>query len=260
MKKEVILFETNLNRFKLHKVNRPTDDKQSQNLIKEISEIMKKKGFRKTEPIIVTRPDKNGIIWVVDGQHRLLAAIECGIGVYFITDEEVNPNSQKSIFDAFREYNKCKKNIKKNDYVHGFAAMGNENFEILQDFGKKYPMFSLTERMMFLQNSGTKHPSKKSFQDGKFDVVNLKKAETWANNLLELKPYFEKGYNRSVFVRTILSIMEKKKLFKFDEFLHKVKLRPSSIHLCGDKNTYSTMIENIYNYRRRDDEKLNLRF
>lgn len=260
MKKYFILFETNLTRFKLHKVNRPTDDNQSKNLISEISETMKKSGFRQTEPIIVTRPDKNGNIWVIDGQHRLLAAMSCGIGVYFVTDENVNPNSQKSIFDAFREYNKCKKKIMKNDYVHGFATMGNENFQTLQEFSKKFPMFSLTEQMMFLQNSGTKHPSKKNFQDGKFDVANVKKAETWASNLLELKPYFEKGYNRSVFVRTILTIMEKKKDFKFDEFLHKVKLRPGSIHLCGDKNTYATMIENIYNYRRRDDEKLNLRF
>lgn len=222
-------------------------------------EVMKKIGFRQTEPIIVTRPDKNGNIWVIDGQHRLLAATALGIGVYYVVDESVNPNSEKSIFDKFREYNKCKKKIKKNDYVHGFATMGMDNYQALQEFSKKYPMFSLTEQMMFLQNSGTKHPSKKHFQEGKFEIGNLNIAEKWAKNILELKPYFEKGYNKSNFVRTLLTIMEKKKAFKFDEFLHKVKLRPGSIYLCGDKRSYSEMIENIYNYKRRENEKLNLR-
>ena len=85
-------------------------------------------------------------------------------------------------------------------------------------------------------------------------------AKEWANNLLQLKHYFEKGYNKSVFVRTILTIMEKKPEFKFEEFLHKVKLRPSSIYVCGDKKSYAEMIEDIYNYKRRNDEKLNLRF
>jgi hypothetical protein len=89
-------------------------------------------------------------------------------------------------------------------------------------------------------------------------VKNIKKAEEWASYLLELKPYFEKGYNKSVFVRTLLTILEKKKDFKFNEFLHKVKLRPGSLYLCGDKRSYSEMIENIYNFKRSN--KINLRF
>ena len=121
-------------------------------------------------------------------------------------------------------------------------------------------MFTLTECMMFLENSGTKHAHKVDFANGTFDVKNVKVAEKWANQILELKPYFEKGYNKSVFVRTLITIMEKKKSFKFDEFLHKVKLRPTSIKVCGDKKSYSELIESIYNFKRREDEKLNLRF
>jgi hypothetical protein len=128
----------------------------------------------------------------------------------------------------------------------------------LEEFGKKFPMFTLTERLMLLQNSGTKHADKRAFADGKFAVGNVKTAELWANYLLELRPYFENGYNKSNFVRTILTIMEKKNEFKFEEFLHKVKIRPTSIKLCGDKKSYAEMIEGIYNYRRSD--KINLRF
>ena len=78
--------------------------------------------------------------------------------------------------------------------------------------------------------------------------------------MLDLKPYFEQGYNKSNFVRTILTILEKKKDFKFDEFLHKVKLRPTELKVCGDKKSYAELIENIYNYKRKSEDKLNLRF
>jgi len=259
MKEKKILFTTNLNWFKLHSVNRETIDVNSRNHIRKMSEDMKKNGFRFTEPIVITIKDKDGKYWIIDGQHRWLAALKAGVGLYYVVDEDVKIN-KKSIFEAFLKYNNYKKMVRKGDYIHGYSEMGNENFTILKEFGDKYPMFSLTERMMLLQNSGGKHPSTESFKNGKFDVANIKKAETWANNILQLKPYFEKGYNKSNFVRTILSIMEKKKEFKFDEFLHKVTVRPSSIHLCGDKRSYATMIEDIYNYKRRNEEKLNLRF
>lgn len=259
MKEKKILFTTNLDWFKLHSVNRETIDVNSRNHIRKMSEDMKKNGFRFTEPIVVTIKDKDGRYWIIDGQHRWLAAQMAGVGVYFVVDEDVKL-TKKSIFEAFLKYNNYKKIVRKGDYIHGYSEMGNDNFQILKEFGEKYPMFSLTERMMFLQNSGTKHPSTESFKGGKFDVADVKKAEKWANYLLELKPFFPQGYNKSNFVRSILSIMEKKKQFKFEEFLHKVKVRPTSIKLCGDKKSYAEMIEDIYNYKRRDDDKLNLRF
>ena len=255
---KTILYTTNLNLFELVDVNREITDAQSVNEINEISEDMKVNGFRYTEPIVVTKKDRNGKHKVVDGQHRYSAATKAGVGVYYVVDEDISL-TKKGMFEAFIMYNKVKKKVRKNDYIHGYAEMGNENFKVLQEFGEKYPMFSLTERMMFLQNSGTKHPSTEQFQQGKFNIANIKTAEKWANFLLEIKPYFEKGYNKSNFVRAILTIAEKKKGFKFEEFIHKVKLRPGSIHLCGDKRSYSEMIEDIYNYHRRDSEKLNLR-
>lgn len=246
-------FTTNLGMFKYHDVNRDFTIPQSQNRIKRIAESMKTEGLL-PHPIVVTSK-----FYVVDGQHRLEAARIAGKGIYFFIDENI-PNTSKEIFEAAKRFNRDAKPWSKGDYIHGYSVQGNESYTVLEEFGKKFPMFTLTERLMLLQNSGTKHSDKRAFADGKFNVVDVKTAEKWANYLLELKPYFENGYNKSNFVRTMLTIMEKKKGFKFEEFIHKVKLRPGSIHLCGDKSSYSVMIENIYNYRRREDEKLNLRF
>lgn len=257
-KSKTILYTTNHGMFELVDVNREITDSQSVNQIIDISEDMKVNGFRYTEPIVVTRKDRNGKHKIVDGQHRYAAASAANVGIYYVVDEDI-PLTKKGIFDAFIMYNKVKKKVRKNDYIHGHAEMGNENFKILQEFGEKYPTFSLTERMMLLQNSGTKHPETEQFQKGKFNIASLKTAESWANYLLQIKEYFPKGYNKSNFVRAILTIAERNKDFKFEEFIHKVKLRPGSIHLCGDKRSYSEMIEDIYNYRRRKNEQLDLR-
>lgn len=251
MKEFKVHFSKDLSIFKFHIVNRDIQNKSSQNRIQRIADSMKKE--LKKHPIIVTSK-----MVIVDGQHRVEAAKIAGCGIYYIIDDSV-PNTAKGIFDAAKEFNKNAKEWSKKDYIDGYANQGNESYQKLMEFSAKYPMFSLTERLMLLQNSGTKHSNKKEFSDGKFTVKNISTAEKWANYLLELKPYFEKGYNRSNFVRTILTIMEKKKGFKFEEFIHKVKLRPGSIFLCGDKRAYSLMIEDIYNYRRRNDEKISLR-
>jgi len=243
----------NLGMFKFHETNRDFTKPASRNRIKRISDSMNENGLL-VHPIIVTSK-----FVIVDGQHRVEAARIAGKGVYYIVDNTI-PNTSTGIFNAAKNFNKDAKEWGKKDYIHGFAAQGIESYKVLQEFTEKFPMFTLTECMMFLANSGTKHADKVLFADGTFDVKNVKVAEKWANQVLELKPYFEKGYNKSVFVRTLLAIMEKKKSFKFEEFLHKVKLRPTSIKVCGDKKSYSEMIESIYNYKRREDEKLNLRF
>jgi hypothetical protein len=99
-----------------------------------------------------------------------------------------------------------------------------------------------------------------TFESGQYVVKSEKKGREWADNILQLKPYFEKYYNKSIFVRAMIKIMSNKKQFKFDEFLHKVKLRPTKLVPCGTVEQYVEMIEDIYNYRRREEEKLNLRF
>lgn len=251
MKEFKVLYTKDLGIFKFHNVNRDITNQASQNRIFRISESMKKE--LKKHPIIVTTK-----MVIVDGQHRVKAAEIAGCGIYYIVDDSI-PNTAKGIFDAAKEFNKNAKEWSKKDYISGYANQGNDSYAKLQEFGEKFPMFSLTERLMLLQNSGTKHANKKEFAEGKFVVKNYNTAEKWANYLLQLRPHFEKGYNRSNFVRTILSIMEKKRGFKFEEFLHKVKIRPGCLQLCGDKKSYSLLIEDIYNYRRKSDEKITLR-
>lgn len=252
MKKMTMVYTTNLGMFKYHDVNRDFKNPQSQNRIKRILKSMKEEGLL-PHAIVVTSK-----FFVVDGQHRLEAARLAGKGIWFIVDETIH-NTAKAIFNAAKRYNRDAKIWSKSDYVHGLANQGNTNYKILSDFRVKYPMFSQTEAEMFLTNSGTKSIGKVEFADGKFQVKSLSKAEEMANNILKLKPYFP-HFNSSVFVRTMLTIMEKKPEFSFDRFLHKLTLRPGMIKKQGDKDSYKLMIEDIYNFKANSNDRLNLRF
>ena len=247
-----ILFTTNLGIFKFHEVNRKCGETpESKNRIKEIANSMKVDGLL-PHAIVITNKG-----YIVDGQHRVKAAEDAGKGIYYIIDESVS-NTSKGIFNAAKKYNRTAKVWSKEDYINGLSTMGNEHYITLENFRKEYPMFSLTEALMFLANSGTKYPKKIDFADGKFKVNNLELAREMANNLLKPKEYFPKGYNQSNFVRTMITIMDKKKEFDFKRFYHKVQLRPGMIFRCGNKEQYAEMIENLYNYKTGD--KVNLRF
>lgn len=245
-----IQFTTNMGMFKFSEVNRDFTTPRSVRRIKRIAQSMKEVGFLPTQAITIS-PSGH----IVDGQHRYQAAQELGIGVYYMVDTNIK-NSTASIFQAAVRQNESQESWSKNDYIKGYVARGNKHYSTLKEFMNEFPMYSMTECMMFLQNSGTRHCSKVTFSQGLFQVEDVDKARQWASDILQLEPYF-KDFNSSVFVRTLLTIMEKEPNFSWENFIHKVKLRPGMIFRCGDKKSYSTMIEDLYNYRNR--EKLNLR-
>ena len=77
-----------------------------------------------------------------------------------------------------------------------------------------------------------------------------------ADNISKIKPYFEKYYNKSIFVRAMIKVMAGKPEFIFGEFLHKVKLRPGMLVPSGTVDQYVQMIEDIYNYKRSNSRQL----
>ena len=64
--------------------------------------------------------------------------------------------------------------------------------------------------------------------------------------------------NKSTFVRSLIKIFSTKPEFVFEEFIHKLKLRPTMLVPCGTLEQYVGVIENIYNFKRSD--KISLRY
>ena len=223
------------------------DDNRTINLnhVKKLANRMKESGWLSSSVVTL-----NGSGDVIDGQHRVKAAISVGVPIRYKVTRGAGT-------DEMTEMNTLQKNWSPFDHLHKFVVRGNPNYITFQNFVNDYPMFKYTEIAMFLNNSLTSI-KRDTFESGLWTVKNEKKGREWANYILELKPYFEKYYTKSIFVRAFIKIISNKKEFKFDEFFHKVKLRPNMLVPCGTVEQYIEMIENIYNYKRGN--KVNLRF
>lgn len=227
--------------FKFRKDNRPVIP----NHVKKLAKRMSEKGWLSTSVVTI-----NGNGDIIDGQNRVTAAMSVGCPIRYKVVKGAGS-------DEMTEMNTLQKNWSPFDHLHKFVTKGNESYIVFDKFVNDYPMFKYTEVAMFLNNSMSS-VKRDTFESGQYVVKNEKKGRLWADYILQLKPYFEKYYNKSIFVRAMVKILSNKKDFVFEEFLHKVKLRPTKLVPCGTVEQYVEMIEDIYNYMRKD--KVNLRF
>lgn len=210
-------------------------------------------------PIIV-----NENMDVIDGQHRLLAAKEANSGVFFIIVKGYKLGEVQVL-------NLNQKNWTKKDFLEGYADMGIEPYVKLRNFTRRNSDFNITNCIALCQNSnnasntsisqkyrkdGREYKQKEVFEEGTWLGKDFELAQEWANKLKMIKPYYN-GYKRSTFVGAMIGLF-KHSNFDFFEFLNKLKKQTQKLDDCSNVSQYRLLIEDIYNYRRRD--KVNLRF
>jgi hypothetical protein len=228
--------------FKFHKENRTIENPKVNALILS----MKQDGWVTGSNVIV-----DGKYQIIDGQHRVLAAMETNVPVDYIMVKSANGETIRKLNTKGSDW----RIIQHLDY---HVKRGNQNYVLLDRFMKNFPALRPTECMMLIKNS-LSSTKRGSFEDGEFVVKDMKIAYKWGHDIMSLKPLFPDGYNKSIFVRAMIKAYLHPK-FVFDEFRHKVELRRSMIHMCGTVDQYVEMIEKIYNFRRPADDKINLRF
>jgi hypothetical protein len=203
--------------------------------VKRLSDSIRIYGM-KCNPILV-----NEQMEVIDGQHRLMAAKETKSFVYYIIVSGYN-------LEDVHTLNLNQKNWTKKDYI------------MIRTFSEKNDDFGLNDCIAMCSNnsvnSGTTKNGQKPFENGIWKCKSLDIAQDWANKIRMIKPYYL-GYNRSNFIGT-MTILFKNELFDFNEFMHKLRLQPTAMVDCANREQYRTLIEDIYNYKSRN--KINLRY
>lgn len=215
------------------------------NHVKKLANRMKENGWLSSSVVTL-----NGSGEVIDGQHRVKAAMSVNCPIRYKVTRGAGSEEMTAM-------NTLQKNWSPFDHLHKFVTKGNPHYITFNNFVNEFPMFKYTEVAMLLNNT-LSTIKRDTFESGEYVVKNEKKARLWASYILQLKPYFEKYYTKAIFVRAFIKVVSNKKEFVFEDFLHKVKLRPMMLVACGTVDQYVEMIENIYNYKRAN--KVNLRF
>jgi hypothetical protein len=216
--------------------------------VKRLSESIKVYGM-KCNPILV-----NENYEVIDGQHRLMAAKEADSFVYYIVLDGYS-------LDEVHTLNLNQKNWTKKDFLEGYSRMGIKPYVRLKEFLLKNDDYTLPVCIAFCNNTtDSSHnrlgEQKESFEDGTWIGKDFEIAQEWANKIRMIKTYYS-GYNNSSFVGTMVTLFRNDK-FDFNEFMHKLRIQPTALVDCVNREQYKTLIEDIYNYRSRS--KINLRY
>lgn len=189
---------------------------------------------------------------IIDGHHRYTISKEMNLPINYIIAKGY----------GLKEVQKLNVNMKNwsiNDYINGYCDLGLKDYIIYRDFVSFYGFPSQVSLLLLsdehISGSDENNISLR-FKEGTFVVKNLMKAKAYADKIISLKPYY-KGYLRRSFILALHGMLNNKN-FVFSEFLAKLKQQPTTLQDCVNVSQYKSLIEEIYNYRRR--EKINLRF
>jgi len=239
-----IIYETtDYSIFKSHFLNRTIVPKH----VKHLKKLMIKNGWNLDSDISVFEDGE-----LANGHHRLMAAKELGIPIRY----KIIPKKDDTLMVSS---NQGQMPWSFKNHSDTFCKLGYTEYKVLNQFMEDFPAFSMTECQMLLRNN-TSSGVRDMFEDGEFKVKDLDLAYKWGNYIMQLKPYFPRFYNKSAFIRALVRIFINRPEFIFEEFLRKVELRPGIVKPNSSLKQYIEMIEEAYNYHRRDVEKINLRF
>lgn len=184
---------------------------------------------------------------IIDGQHRFQVIKELNLPLNYVVCKGYGLNEVHIL-------NQNSKNWKNADYLEGYCNLGYSEYIEFRKFIEKHQI-NLQIAMYLLSGQDTGQMSKK-FNAGGFKIKNLQESENTMDKLHLFGLYFPQ-YKMRWFVYAMVRLF-KKPQFEFTEFLQKLKTQPTALQVCNDVDQYISLIEEIYNYRRRD--KVNLRY
>ncbi len=242
--------------FNVMETNRSVDPRH----VKVLKDSIKEHGVL-VNPVLV-----NSKMEVVDGQHRLEACKQSNSSVYYLIVGDYGIKEVQAL-------NLNQKNWTQIDYAESFSSMGYEHYKKLLSFVEENDDFGFSSCVRLLQNStASKYIStkrsvsqqnangtskiKQVFEEGTWEINDEKKANEWVNYLRDIGQYYS-GYNRTTFVNAMISLFNNPKFDK-DEFMRKLSYQSNALNDCSNVGQYIELIEEIYNFKKRD--KVNLRY
>ena len=201
------------------------------------------------ENYLFTTITVNDKFQIIDGQHRFEAIKALNLPVNYVVCKGYGLKEVQIL-------NQNSKNWTADDFMNGYCDLGKKDYKLYREFKEKYG-FGHNEclgMLTGLTRSGSSHGF--SFSKGTFKVTHYADACKKAEMLKQIEPFYS-GWKRRVFIFAMLK-MFKNPNFDFTEFLQKLKQQQTALVDCVDVQQYTSLIEDIYNYRRR--EKVNLRY
>lgn len=217
------------------------------NHINRLKKCIRNEGWRKSSLIIV-----NHNMRVYDGQHRIQALKELKreIGrtykIGYIIDDQLSLRKTQNLNSLVLPW-------KPTDYIESNIRLGREDYKFIKEVMNEFSLPYTAVLALIESNNG--NISTDAFRSGDIEIKDKQLIWFYASCIQKIKPYF-KNYNSRSFVSAMAFFLSKTN-FNFDEFLHKVALNRDKLYPVTTINKYKQVIQEAYNFRRRDG-KINL--
>lgn len=232
---------TDYGQFRLMKGNRSVD----YNHVKKLKREMERNPqLLASNPILV-----NEHLFIIDGQHRRMAAQELGVPVFYIV-------SAGSTIEATRHLNTSQKRWQLLDFARSYADSGREDYVQFLQFHKEFPEIPPAVLRVYLAG-GQKHQMAEDFMRGEFKVSDLDEARS---NLQNLQAVIDKTHIQlnAPMAHALLQLWSTNDDFDNETFMSKLDrenarelLRPASaIRAC------LRSIEDVYNFQSKFQTRL----
>lgn len=233
------LFTTDYAIFKKTKLNRAID---RCNLAKITTSIMSR-NLLEYRPIIVNKDME-----IVDGQHRLEAAKDLNLPIFYTVNGE---SKNEDIYLL----NVNQKNWTHDDYLNYYCNGGNQNYIQLNNLCKHYNLKVSTSFVFLLGRKDGHHYRK--FREGRFIFpdAELDNAKNRYEMFREIQEYIDtKFIGNKVFLSSVrfceaaLAFLKREDV-SIIKFMKKLELRVNLLKRCSTCAEYNSILVAIYNFR-----------
>lgn len=231
----------NYDQFYLINGNRDIDEKHVQRLIESM-----------TDEECISPVQVNEKMELIDGQHRFRALEKMGRYVYYYIVKGANVRTVQKLNTTVKQWDR-------KSFLKSNVDLENEDYIQYKEFEEKFKLGHIADLLLLSGSTSSNNLRTlvEEFSANKFEVKDMKGAIKKAEMLLEIKPFY-KGYRSRSFLLASL-ICWKNKQFDWSKFVHKCSYQQKKLITCSTVEQALEMIEEVYNYNQKKEDKLILR-
>jgi hypothetical protein len=211
-----------------------------QSHVKKLIESMKVFGFLPSKPIQCYR--KGGKLVVVDGHHRLAAAMQLNIDVEVVIE---NRESQETMGAV----NSIVKKWEGKDFIRMYASRGNPHYVKLIDYKEKGIPYGMAGSML-IRNAASSGNANASIQNGTFTIKTTEIIDQVVDVVTEFEHVSPAIKSRPFIAAISKCIMCKE--FSLDTFKSRLRENAAMMKKTSNEDQMLSLIESIYNHRSRN--------
>lgn len=216
--------------------------KINQGHVTDLVEAIDRKNLLEYFPVLV-----NEKMEIIDGQHRLSAAIQLQIDIPYAQVHGLK-------IEDVMQINTNSKSWAMKDFIDSWITLDKPDYKILKTYYEKYKINPSTA-VRLLKGSSYAYigcggrQATALIRSGNFKVSSLGYAEKIADQLVILRKYtdFEPTRDREL-IGAVMRI-NANPIFDFDKFISKLKLHNLSVEKRPSEKYYILHIEELYNFK-----------